>query len=511
MSTRTVRLLLGDQLNSRHSWFSTVDSNVLYVMMEVRQETDYVHHHIQKVVAIFMAMRAFAEQLRSLGHSVHYIYLDDPDNKQCFNKNILAVLASHQAEKFEYQEPDEYRLDQELSIFCKSLSVAHQCYTTEHFFTTRNALAEFFKGKKTFLMESFYRNMRKQTGILMQNDQPEGDRWNYDHDNRQSFTAILPPPVKEFMHDASEIIKLLEAQQVETIGKIENNINVWPVDRSEALAVLAHFVTELLPSFGTYQDMMSTDHSYLFHSRLSFALNIKLISPHEVIEAAVQQYRIQLQTITLSQVEGFVRQILGWREYMRGIYWATMPDFATRNFFNHKRELPSWFWTGDTKMNCLKYAIRQSLNLGYAHHIQRLMITGNFALLAGINPDETDRWYLGIYIDAFEWVEITNTRGMSQYADGGVVGSKPYCSSGAYISKMSNYCQSCSYRVKEKTGTNACPFNSLYWHFHVRNRNVLERNPRIGMVYHTWDKMQPGQQRLLLNQAEHYLNTIESL
>jgi deoxyribodipyrimidine photolyase-related protein len=360
-------------------------------------------------------------------------------------------------------------------------------------------------------MESFYRNMRKQTGILMQNDQPEGDRWNYDHDNRQSFTAILPPPVKEFMHDAYEIIKLLEAQQVETIGKIENNINVWPVDRSEALAVLAHFVTELLPSFGTYQDMMSTDHSYLFHSRLSFALNIKLISPHEVIEAAVQQYRIQLQTITLSQVEGFVRQILGWREYMRGIYWATMPDFATRNFFNHQRELPSWFWTGDTKMNCLKYAIRQSLNLGYAHHIQRLMITGNFALLAGINPDETDRWYLGIYIDAFEWVEITNTRGMSQYADGGVVGSKPYCSSGAYISKMSNYCHSCSYRVKEKTGTNACPFNSLYWHFHVRNRNVLERNPRIGMVYHTWDKMQPGQQRLLLDQAEHYLNTIESL
>jgi deoxyribodipyrimidine photolyase-related protein len=511
MSARTVRLILGDQLNSRHSWFSTVDSNVLYVMMEVRQETDYVHHHIQKVVAIFMAMRAFAELLRSEGHSVHYISLNDAKNKQRIDENILAVLASHHANKFEYQEPDEYRLDKELSVFCNSLPVAHQCYNTEHFFTTRNALAEFFKGKKTFLMESFYRNMRKQTGILMQNEQPEGDRWNYDHDNRHSFTAILPPPVKEFEHDASEIVELLEEHQVETIGKIEKNLNVWPVNRSEALAVLTHFVTELLPSFGTYQDMMSTDHSYLFHSRLSFALNVKLISPHEVIAAAIQQYREQPKIITLSQVEGFVRQILGWREYMRGIYWATMPDFATRNFFDHKRELPSWFWTGETKMNCLKYAIRQSLNLGYAHHIQRLMITGNFALLTGIHPDETDRWYLGIYIDAFEWVEITNTRGMSQYADGGVVGSKPYCSSGAYISKMSNYCQSCSYRVKEKTGTNACPFNSLYWHFHVRNRNVLERNPRIGMVYHTWDKMQPGQQRLLLDQAEHYLNTIESL
>jgi deoxyribodipyrimidine photolyase-related protein len=511
MSTRTVRLILGDQLNSGHSWFSAVDPDVLYVMMEVRQETDYVRHHIQKVVAIFMAMRAFAQQLRSQGHQVHYISLDDPQNKQRINENILAVLSAHKADKFEYQEPDEYRLDQELSIFCKSLSIASTCCSTEHFFTTRNALADFFKGKKTFLMESFYRNMRKQTGILMQDDQPEGEKWNYDHDNRHTFSAVLPPPVKEFEHDASEIVELLKTHQVDTIGKIENNVNIWPVNRTEALAVLIHFVTELLPSFGTYQDMMSTDHAYLYHSRLSFALNIKMITPHEVVDAALTQYRKQPETISLAQVEGFVRQILGWREYMRGIYWAAMPEFATHNYFNHHRKLPSWFWTGETKMNCLRHAIRQSLNLGYAHHIQRLMITGNFALLVGIHPDETDQWYLGIYIDAFEWVEITNTRGMSQYADGGIVGSKPYCSSGAYISKMSNYCKSCSYSVKEKTGAHACPFNSLYWHFHVRNRSTLERNPRIGMVYRTWDKMNADHQRLLLDQATQYLNTIESL
>jgi deoxyribodipyrimidine photolyase-related protein len=256
---------------------------------------------------------------------------------------------------------------------------------------------------------------------------------------------------------------------------------------------------------------MTEKDAFLFHSRLSFALNTKMLHPLEVIETCIEAWKRNPERIALNQLEGFVRQILGWREYMRGIYWAQMPGYAQLNFFEANRKLPEWFWTGETKMNCLKHAIGQSLEHAYAHHIQRLMVTGNFMLLAGINPDEADRWYLGIYIDAIEWVEITNTRGMSQFADGGIVGSKPYCSSAAYINKMSDYCGKCAYDSKTKTEANSCPFNALYWHFHVRNRAKLERNPRIGMMYKTWDKMQLDVQNAVLKKGEGLLERLEML
>jgi deoxyribodipyrimidine photolyase-related protein len=256
---------------------------------------------------------------------------------------------------------------------------------------------------------------------------------------------------------------------------------------------------------------MHTDSWLLFHSRLSFSMNTKMISPLEVIEASIDAYRHSNGKITLPQIEGFVRQILGWREYMRGIYWGWMPEFGELNFLNHQRKLPSWFWTGDTKMNCMKHAITQSLDKAYAHHIQRLMVTGNFALLAGIHPDEIDKWYLGIYIDAIEWVEITNTRGMSQFADGGIVGTKPYVSTANYIGKMSNYCKSCHYDADDKTGPNACPFNSLYWNFYDLHRDKFEKNPRIGMMYRILEKMEPAQLAATLERAGYCLDNIESL
>ena len=274
---------------------------------------------------------------------------------------------------------------------------------------------------------------------------------------------------------------------------------------------MKEFIDFRLPWFGTFQDALTDADDFMFHSKLSFALNTKMLHPLEVIRAVEKAYFEDSEKISLNQAEGFIRQILGWREYMRGIYWLKMPEYANLNFFNHERKLPDWFWTGETKMNCMSKAIGQSLRHAYAHHIQRLMVTGNFALLAGIHPDEVDSWYLGIYIDAIEWVEITNTRGMSQFADGGIVGTKPYVSSANYFDKMGNYCQSCYYDKKEKTGEKACPFNSLYWHFYERHRDKLEKNPRIGMMYRTWDKMDKEKKQEILEKGEKILNNIENI
>ncbi len=506
----TLRLILGDQLNSTHSWFSKTDDSVTYLMMEMRQETDYVTHHIQKVVGFFLSMRGFAEKLRNAGHRVLYYTLDHPENRQYLSDQLLYLLQTEGFEKFEYQLPDEYRLDGILKNICEKLPIPSQSVDSEHFLTTRDFLKEFFKGKKTFLMETFYREMRRNHQILMDGKEPLTGQWNYDHDNRQALKdkkllkkALIRPK------NVRDIVDLLDKAGVKTIGTLNPDYFPWPTSREESLAILDYFCENLLVHFGAYQDALTTWDPYLFHSRLSFSLNSKMISPLEVVQT-VEKYWFQHQDrIHIAQVEGFIRQIIGWREYMRGIYWAKMPDFGELNFFGHDRKLPEWFWTGKTKMNCLSQAIGQSLDLAYAHNIQRLMVTGNFALLAGIHPDEVDRWYLGIYIDAIEWVEITNTRGMSQFADGGIVGTKPYVSSANYIKKQGNYCDSCAYASSKKTGHGACPFNSLYWHFYARNQDKLEKNPRIGMAYKTWEKM--GNKQEILDQAEYYLKNLSTL
>lgn len=507
MAYQTLRLILGDQLNQSHSWLQKIDKQVVYVMIEAHSEQQYVTHHIQKIIGFFLAMRAFAEHLRTAGHEVHYLQLDDPENSGNIPQNIQRLVAKWSIKQWGYQLPDEYRLDQALQKLAKTLEIPVEVADTEHFLTSRTDLKNFFAGKKTYLMESFYRWMRKRYNILMEEngEAPLTGQWNYDQQNRKKMPAKLEIPKPwEKQRSVKELIQLLQKEKIDTIGFVDANHFDWPITRAESLELLQHFIEVRLRLFGDYQDAMIERDPLLFHSRLSFSLNTKMISPLEVIQQVEKHYRTHSDQIDISQAEGFIRQILGWREYMRGIYWAEMPAYKKSNYFDHQAALPAFFWTGKTNMNCLSHAIGQSLKDAYAHHIQRLMVTGNFALLLGVHPDEVDQWYLGIYMDALEWVEITNTRGMSQFADGGVVGTKPYVSSANYIHKMSDYCKNCHYDRKQKTGAGACPFNSLYWDFYDRHRDKLSNNPRIGMMYRTWERMDAEQKEAIIEQAAHY-------
>ncbi len=508
----TLRIILGDQLNINHSWFNKVDDDTLYLISEVKDETNYTRHHIQKVVAFFLAMRNFSDELKEKGHQVLYLKLDDSNNKHSINGNALYVANQINASNIEYQEPDEFRLDKQLCELENEFKGKVAVYNTEHFLTDRDYIVKAFGKKKSYLMESFYRKVRKEYNILMDGDQPLTGRWNFDSENRKSIPkGHIPPAPLLKQRSVSEIVNLLKELNIETIGRIdEDNFN-WYITRDEALELLEYFIYKLLDNFGNYQDAMHNDYWALYHSRLSFAMNIKLITPLEVVIEAVGFWQRNPSRVDLAQLEGFVRQIIGWREYMRQIYWAFMPEYKSLNYFNNSNKLPSYFWSGNTKMNCMSKAINQSLDYAYAHHIQRLMITGNFALLTGINPNEVDDWYLGIYIDAIEWVEITNTRGMSQFADGGIVGTKPYVSSANYINKMSNYCTTCHYDKSKRVGENACPFNSLYWNFFLTHSEKLSKNPRIGMAYTNIAKMSNDELTAIKAQANYYLENIEEL
>jgi deoxyribodipyrimidine photolyase-related protein len=509
---KQLRLILGDQLNRNHSWFEDNKDSFTILIAEARSETDYVNHHIQKVVSFFLAMRAFADHLSKKGFEVIYIKLDADDNKGSIAENIKHQIKNGDFDSWAYQLPDEYRLDKALNELKDELDIPCEVADTEHFLTQRGSLKEHFHGKKTYLMESFYRMMRKEHSILLDGKEPIGGKWNYDADNRESLPEnhdVIKP--KLFNKDVSDLVEMISSQGVETIGNIDATKFFWPTTYEEGKEMLSFFIEDCLPLFGSFQDAMDNDEWSLYHSRLSFLMNSKILHPKQVIDAVEDAYRKDPDRVPLHAAEGFIRQILGWREYMRGVYWAKMPDYAEMNYFDHQRKLPSWFWTGKTKMNCMSKAIGQSLDTAYAHHIQRLMITGNFALLAGIHPDEVDAWYLGIYIDAIEWVEITNTRGMSQFADGGIVGTKPYVSSANYIDKMSNYCGSCYYNKKDKNGEKGCPFNTLYWDFHDRHRDKLENNPRIGFVYRTLDRMKPENKEKMLKKAVEVLENLEGL
>ncbi len=507
---KILRLILGDQLNSTHSWFSKVDENVVYCLFEMRQETDYVTHHIKKIAGFFAAMRNFGDDLKNKHHHVIYLKINDEKNTQNLTQNLSQLFSENSIQKFEYQSPDEYRLYKQLSDFCNEINIASDVFSTEHFYTERTDLETFFKGKKQFLMENFYREMRKKYQILMVNDQPEGGIWNYDKSNRQKWNKeVLIPPQKNFDNDVSEIVKELEIASVKSIGKINSKYFEYPINRVQSLEQLDYFCEYLLMHFGDYQDAMHTDNVFLFHSKLSFAMNSKMISPIEIVDKVLETYRERKNEIDISQVEGFIRQIIGWREYMRGMYWMLMPAYKEENFLENHHKLPDFFWTGNTKMNCLKNAIHNSLDNGYAHHIQRLMITGNFALLTQIHPDQIDAWYLGIYVDAIEWVQLPNTRGMSQFADAGKIATKPYVSSGSYISKMSNYCGSCGYNNKEKTTKNACPFNSLYWNFLEEKKVQLASNFRMKMMYSLLGKIPASEIAEIQEKAHHIINHLD--
>ena len=507
----TLRLILGDQLNVQHRWFSEIDDATIYVLMEVRQETDYVLHHAQKILAIFAAMRDMARQLRACGHRVHYVAIDDAANLQSICANIDALATQYEAAACEYQAPDEWRLDQQLYQHGRAAPIPWRMIDSDHFYGTRNHVADLFTGRKQWLMEFFYRQMRVEHQVLMEDaKKPVGGQWNYDHDNRKPWRGTpAEPQDARTLHDHAALWATIVAAGVESFGNPQSGQLAWPLNREEALHQLDMFIEHALPHFGDFQDAMSVKGWRLFHSLLSFALNVKMLNPREVVARAEAAFHAG--HAPLSAVEGFVRQILGWREYVRGVYWAAMPEYVEKNFFGHTRALPAWFWDGKTKMNCVSQAITQSLEHAHAHHIQRLMVIGNFALLAGLDPVQVHRWYLGIYIDAFEWVELPNTLGMSQFADGGALATKPYVSSAAYIDRMSDYCKGCHYDKKARVGERACPFNALYWDFFHRNASTLAKNPRIGMVYRQLEKMDETAIDSFQQQAQRMLNNLDGL
>ena len=515
---KTLRLILGDQLNARHSWFRRCDPEVLYVILELPQELAVVQHHVQKVEAFFLAMQSFADALSQAGHAVRHLTLDDTQRYDGLEDCLATLIREHQVQGFEYQQPDEYRLEQQLRVFCDNQDLTHNCVDSEHFFLTRADLAKLFKTGTSHRMEAFYRKMRRRFDVLMDGEEPLGGQWNFDAENRQKLKVAdlvdLPEPLV-FANDVSEVRKRLARHRIRTIGHSMPHC-LWPVTRAQARSLLSFFCHHCLPYFGRFQDAMTGDADEskrwsLYHSRLSFALNTKMLHPAQVIQEAINSYQQSDGQISLAQVEGFVRQILGWREFVRGMYWANMPQYGQLNALQAERDLPQQYWTGQTRMRCMSMAIEQSLNFAYAHHIQRLMVTGNFAVLAGINPDQVDQWYLGVYIDAIEWVEMPNTRGMSQFADGGLVGSKAYAASGQYIQRMSDYCGRCYYRVREKTGQRACPLNAMYWHFMHRHQDDFQQNPRQAFVYKNWGRFDKAEQQAILREGERCLSELDSL
>ncbi|AHB74257.1 MULTISPECIES: cryptochrome/photolyase family protein [Pandoraea] len=509
--THTLRLVLGDQLHPGHRWFSRVDPAVVYVLMEVRQETDYVLHHAQKIIAIFAAMRDFARHLRAGGHRVRYVALDHPSNRQSITENLAALADHYGARRVEWQQPDEWRLDAQLNSWGMFQPLDWAVVDSEHFLTPRDALASLMGERKQWLMEHFYRNMRRRWHLLLDADGgPQGGRWNFDSDNRKRWPGTPPEPTDwRPRHDHRALWQMLQRAGVRSFGDPQADAMRWPVNRTEALACLEAFITQALPHFGDYEDALAAGAPRLFHSLLSFALNVKMLHPLEVVRRAEAAY--VAGRAPLAAVEGFVRQIAGWREYVRGIYWAKMPDYASHNVLNHETPLPDWFWSGNTRMRCLHLAITQSLQTAHAHHIQRLMVIGNFALLARLDPQALHRWYLGIYIDAFEWVELPNTLGMSQRADGGLIATKPYVSSAAYLRRMGDYCQGCAYDPTQKTGARACPFNALYWDFFDHHAPTLQDNPRLAIVFRQWQKMDDAQREALRAHAAKLRERLDTL
>ncbi len=512
----TLRVILGDQLNAGHKWLRKVDDGVLYLMAELHPEATYVRHHFQKLCAFFLAMEKFSEALQEAGHQVRFLTLDQTQDKTLASL-IMETANELGVRRIELQRPDEYRVLMEYKSVAEKAVQSVSLHDTQHFMLPFDDIPKHFKPKAPTRMEHFYRKMRQRFNILMEDENtPEGGKWNFDSSNRQKLKAKdmahIPEPLS-FQQDVTTIKERIERHQIPYLGQPCDTL-LWPVTRHDALTLLQFFCDHLLPNFGRFQDAMTdqTPHKWsLYHSRLSFALNTKMISPKHVIKAAVLTYEYRKKDISIAQVEGFVRQILGWREYVRGMYWINMPDYHDQNALEAHRDLPSYFWDGHTKMNCLSQAIGQSLEYAYAHHIQRLMVTGNFCLLTEVEPSQVDEWYLGIYVDALEWVELPNTRSMSQFADGGWIASKPYAASGSYIQRMSDYCASCHYDVNEKTTENACPLNSLYWRFMDKHRERLFKNPRIGVIYGNWDRQDASYRQEILDRAQWCLDNIEEL
>lgn len=507
---KKIIMILGDQLSLDISAFDGVDKkNDQVLMIEAEEEFRYVRHHKQKIVLILSAMRHFADLLHEKGFKVEYIYLDDHSNSGSLSEELYKSLKRHQAGKLVITEPGDFRMWKYTHSWKSELGISVEIREDNRFICTKEQFADWAAGRKTLRMEHFYREMRRRTGFLMDGNKPEGDRWNYDDQNRKIVPkGVVFPEQLRFTPDkiTSTVIDLVENNFADHFGTTAN-FN-WAVSRDGALKVLKDFIENSLPLFGDYQDVMRDGESRLYHSAISPYINLGLLQPLEVCQAVLQAHKKGLTPINCA--EGFLRQILGWREYIRGIYWLKMPGYKDSNYFDAQRPLPDFYWTGKTKLRCMAETINDTYYNAYAHHIQRLMITGNFALLAGIKPEEVEEWYLIVYADAFEWVELPNTYGMALYAGGGLLASKPYAASAAYINRMSDYCRHCAYKHGEKIGSQACPFNYLYWNFLLSNKHKLKSNPRMGLAYKMLSRMTEEEHSRIQQEAAIFLESFSA-
>ncbi|WP_439544785.1 cryptochrome/photolyase family protein [Sandarakinorhabdus sp.] len=499
--------ILGDQLSHSLASLRVAPENAIILMMEVATEATYVPHHPQKIALFFSAMRHFAEELRAAGRRVDYIAIDDPENTGDFSGEVTRAAARHRATNIITVAAGEWRVQTSQQTWADATQIPVQILDDDRFLCSINQFMAWAKGRKRMIMEDFYRIMRRQTGLLMDGDQPLGGQWNYDQENRKSVPKghKFRPPLR-FAPDAitAEVIETVAARFGNHFGSLDGF--GWAVTREQALAALDDFITHRLAGFGDYQDAMVTGEDVLNHSLLSPALNTGLLLPLEVCQAAEAAYHAG--TAPLNAVEGFIRQILGWREYVRGLYWFAGPDYMARNHLGATRPLPALYWGAPTDMLCLSQAVDATRRNAMAHHIQRLMILGNFAMLVGTDPHEVSRWYLAAYADAIEWVEAPNVIGMSQFADGGLMATKPYAAGGAYVNRMSDHCKPCKYDVKQRTGPNACPFNSLYWDFLARHEDTLKNNQRLWRMYDGWRRFAPDEQTRIREQAATFLATL---
>ena len=508
---RNLILVLGDQLNRNSAAFDGFDPRAdLVWMAEVAEESTHVWTHKARITMFLAAMRHFRDRLAAEGITVDYHELAttrrarEPASLADALRASLARLgkAGRAPERLVCVEPGEWRVRQALEAAAAKAGLPLDILPDRHFFTTVDDFASHAAGRKQLRLEFFYRPLRDRFNILMDDGEPTGGQWNYDADNRGSFGKTGPdelPAPRRFKPDAitRAVIAMVEKRFAGHPGSLASFD--WPVTPKDARTALTDFISHRLANFGTYQDAIWTGEPWLYHSRLSAAMNLKLLDPRDVVAAAEEAYRAG--AAPLAAVEGFIRQILGWREYVRGIYWQFMPEYAQRNALGADRPLPGFFWTADTEMNCLRDALGQTLEHGYAHHIQRLMVTGLFAMLYGVTPEAIHQWYLAVYVDAVEWVELPNTLGMSQFADGGVMASKPYCATGAYLDRMSNACKGCRYKPKVAHGPDACPFTTLYWDFLARHEQLLKKNPRMTMQLKNLSRKDAAELKTIRRQA----------
>jgi deoxyribodipyrimidine photolyase-related protein len=484
---RTLVIVLGDQLDLDAAAFDGFDpAHDAVWMAEASEESTHVWSSKQRIAIFLAAMRHFAQALRAAGRPLHYTRLDDPGNRGSLAAELQATLTTLAPQRVVMTAPGDWRVWQSLKAVVESAGLALEVCEDRHFYTTVRDFMAHAKGRKSLRLEYFYRELRQRHGVLMEEGepkaQPAGGQWNFDADNRETFGRAGPGALPEratFEPDAltREVITLVNARFAEHPGTLDSF--AWPVTREQALQSLQRFIEQRLPLFGRYEDALWPGEPWLYHSQLSAALNLKLLTAREVVQAAEAAYRAG--QVPLQSAEGFIRQILGWREYVRGIYWTQMPSYAERNALDAQQDLPAWYWTGQTDMACLRDAITQTLQHGYAHHIQRLMVTGLYALLLGVRPQQVHAWYLSVYVDAVEWVELPNTLGMSQYGDGGLMASKPYAATGKYIQRMGGPCAGCRYDPALREGERACPYTTLYWDFLMRHETLLSKNPRMAL------------------------------